>query len=786
MNCNFNTFALSKKSLLVKNVVSDFTSMDETVKNLDCENMRIPILIQFTLMKYGKSLTDKAFVSLCHSSENEQISLATDIEDYLKDLYGDFGTFDSLFGNFPNTVLNMSEFEMAIHTLVQYYTDGAYFPKDFNITEGKDSEDTTVDWNLCVKDKYDMIDAIDYEGLGNLYKVLLSSNQSIISFDKDAIRYLGSLKNIGFESEYFETTIGKTWNVINSIENIPFKETLCFVIDTLSIKPKTITDVLRYTVYLSGGDVSLPVIPKNHNGKFHFKNFSRKERKNILNLMENILATNKGLNTFAIEEMKKYLSRWIRLGEVIHPFEYTKKFPATASAFGQIRNNANKIKTWNSKVDEARKEFNFEKLMKLYSMKPGEFARALDSLIRLFGEDDNILDEFKNVISEVSDKVIFEVSEHFFTRTKKEKRFISPKGTRTVTELRTLEPISEKYVDKILTMFVEELVNRVSKKESLSEKSFFLSEKLKNINLPTNMRSMNVGNIVIPRGSRIPLPETKDLLRFYCHWIDEHGCEDIDLAAIFVDNNGKENTISWNTSFFNDFAIFSGDCRHHKGNCAEYIDISFDKAIKSGMKYAILVAADYEGHNFNFPSYAGFMARDEWGTPGENTWSPETVESEFKITSNCQKVVMGIIDFENREYIMVDEDLNGIPVAVTQNNSVYKSIFERYTKTKFWNVQKLLTLNIFSRGGNCNYQLTEDEISKMKSENEEAILEINKSFNSQVEYLKSLGLSEEDFLMASENLKKETDNALKEKNNNIFISFDDIAKDYSFILEWMN
>ena len=168
MNCNLRTFALSKKFLLLEKTVTNYTDsiLKDYLNSCDVSATRIPLLVQYTLMQYGKSMTGSAFLSLCQSSPEEQVSVANDVEDYLVELFGDHGSFDTLFGDFPNTVLNMSEFEMAVHTLVQYFTNGAYFPKDFNIKSNfADAEDNTnIDWNLCVKDNYDLIEATDYIG----------------------------------------------------------------------------------------------------------------------------------------------------------------------------------------------------------------------------------------------------------------------------------------------------------------------------------------------------------------------------------------------------------------------------------------------------------------------------------------------------------------------------------------------------------------------------------------------------------------------------------------------
>src|SRR5262249_23212592 len=96
-------------------------------------------------------------------------------------------------------------------------------------------------------------------------------------------------------------------------ESIPNKEVLAFVGALIPDSPalkkhiKTATDVLRLAVAMSGGDVSLAESAK-------FRNFTRRERRALLELLENC--------DNSTEDMLRWKGRWIRLGERLHPGEY--------------------------------------------------------------------------------------------------------------------------------------------------------------------------------------------------------------------------------------------------------------------------------------------------------------------------------------------------------------------------------------------------------------------------------------------------------------------------------
>lgn len=784
MNCNFNTFALSKKFVLVDNIVDDDIKATSFSKN--AESATIPAMIQCELMSYGKSLTERAFASLVSMSVSRQKQLAYDVKEYLMDLYGNYGTFDSLFGNFPETVLGMSDVEIALHTICEYFTNGAYFPKDYMVKKN-DTENSSFDFALCVKDHYEMIDAIDKDGLAKIYKNIITANQSLTDWDQEAIVYLGNNLFPAFA------------NVMDTITDIPFKETLCLCIDALDYSPKTITDVLRYAVFLSGGDVALPSIPtfisngwksrratKEDNQKYNFVKFKRSERKKLLQMCENVF--NKNYKS-ACEDLKRFEIRWIRLMEILHIGEFKNRFPSTFKAITTLRENARSIKTWGSRVDEARKALNWEGLKKLYSERPGELGRAYDAIIRKFGETEEVLNLLSDNLSKISMKLLYEISEHFAHRHTEYTRSITAKGKRTPTTLPTLAPLTHEFVAKILQAIIYEMVRRHSQKESLEGHTFYLSESLENIMLPTNMRSANISALQIARGSRLPLPANSDLVRFYCHWIDPDGRDDLDLSASFVntysasDPNRKTSDISWRNSYGlatdkgEKYAIFSGDCRLHKGNSAEYIDISISKALEVGWKYVLISVSDFEGKSFR-NAYCGYMARTEFGTPGEKTWSPKTVENEMKITpdTGAQIKILGIVDLEKREFIFIDEDKDGIPVATANVNTF--SIVDRFvnpTNKKFWNVFKTIMVNIESRGGKT-FKMSEKEILDGKAKH-----------NYAAEMLRH------DLVAFSNTSGPEASNERVEcvaKNIELlsrehFISYEDLVKDYTFIFEYM-
>ena len=130
--------------------------------------------------------------------------------------------------------------------------------------------------------------------------------------------------------------------------------------------------MLRVAVVLSGGDVSLAAPTK-------FRKFSRRERRFLLRALEEC-----GEIT---EDMLRWRGYWVRLGEILHPFEYKDRYPKVYEAFDTIRNDR-PFASFNSKVEAGLKGRELGPVIELLRQRPGVFARRLDHLLRLGGGPD--------------------------------------------------------------------------------------------------------------------------------------------------------------------------------------------------------------------------------------------------------------------------------------------------------------------------------------------------------------------------------------------------------------
>jgi len=674
---------------LTKNIIALQKGL--VIPSNDGMDNRIPAAtLQAHLMQWGYMLDEDAFTELSKSDLSFITNFNDEVIPYLKEITGGKRNYQPLYKNFPSEVMSMSDFELYLNAIMHYWSNGAWEP-------------STVEYEKPIKFekiKYKMIKFGTEDRFSRIFTDLVSINTSLTPTDLEVIKwFVNSGKKLVFP------------------DVIPFKENLCTLagMGVEGLPVKTTTDVLRIAIHLSGGDISLPKVPAREvktnrwsksmtyntaRDKFKFKKFSRKERKYLLGLLEQ--------TNCDVKEMILKGQRWVRLGEILHPMEYKNKFPKASEAFKKIRNE--KVQSWYGILNDA---FNnsLEKGLKVLSQRPGEFSRRIDWLVRTYPDNlDLVMKYLAESLKGTSNKVLFEVYNHFENRLQPVKnRSIMIKGARKRTELPSLPPIPQNIVERIHSELFVTLREKFSKLESLG--NCWIDEELKKIPLPTNMRSMNFSSRPVIRGQRVPLdnPDSK-VIRPFVHWMDKHGNEDLDLSVTFV---GDKNTEI--LSFSNlrvGKSVHSGDVRHRRGPCAEYIDIDMKDAISKGFKYVVIDVRNFNGGSLNsVECMFGIMEREH---PESNkTWLPETISNTQSLESESTNTLIAIIDLVTKEYIMLDIDSSGWVTARGDVKNTLK-VIDQYAQLPKVSVYDLILLHVEARGRQVTLDQNVDTYFKME------------------------------------------------------------------------
>lgn len=608
------------------------------------------LTIQAELMKLGFMLDKDAL-------ENATVEWFQEVLPYIKKALG-IGKYTPFYKNFPQQVMEMDECELYMNAIMHYWSLGKWEPSYELERRGIKFEHP----------EFKIITLETEKKFKEIFTTLVSINQSITENDKQIVEWFVANTKVKLP------------------DHIPFKENLCMLAGLgLDIPVKGPTDVLRIAVYLSGGDISLPMIPKiskadksnkgirsyfvsnrtesqnKEREKFKFKHFKRRERKIILSLLEK--------SNLDLGEMKLKLGRWLRLGEILHPGEYKDRFPKSFKAFDKLRNHPDKIRTFYSKVDEA-----FDKKpidgINLLAQRPGEFARKLDWMLRTY-DSALVLKKFKEVSINVSRKVLWELYNHFLNRDTSSQRSIMLKGKKSKRKvLEPLPPMSKILINKIQNEILGCIAIHFSKLEKLG--GVWIDERLKKVPLPFAMRSVNTAIKTYVRGTRIPFGnEDAKVIRAYIHWNDVIGEEDLDLSASFYSSDLKnKGHISYTN--LKDMALnscHSGDIRHRMGPCAEYVDIDIHRCLSEGVRYVMVGVYNFQQRPMHTMKDCvfGIMERE---FPEENKiFLPPTIANAMRIANESSTVCICVLDLKSREYIWTDLELDTRNLANIESTS---------------------------------------------------------------------------------------------------------------------
>lgn len=662
-----------KETLLTKNIIALRNNLIIDSGDNSHENQNLALQVAAEMMQFGYLISNTGLNLLSRWSKDELVNYHNEVINYLKTQLSANRQYVPFWKGFPDEVMEKSETELWLHQIFHYWSGGKYEPSEWTEQRKTAFEHTTYT-KLLVGSEYDF---------DKIFTTLVSVNQSLTPDDLQIVKWFV-----------------KSGRQLIFPDAIPFKENLTTLASLkLDVPVKTVTDVLRIAVGMSGGDVSLPKVPNKYyrankwssalspnpdREKFKFAKFSRADRKYILSLLEKT-------NCDASEGVLKD-ERWKRLGEVLHPGEFRLRFPRANTFFDNVRNGW--VKSWYSKL---QKEFSnsLNSGLDVLSERPGEFARKLDWMLRSY-DANVILDKFQTLGEKVSNKVLFELFNHFENRTQQKDRFISVKSSRRRTKLTPLIPLDENLILNIQENIRSILSKKFEKLDPMGK--VWLDEKLKNIPLPTNMRSLSSGLKPKIRGTATPIGnQDAKVLRGFVHWFDQHGILDIDLTATFFGDGLSTERIGWNGRHNDLIGCYSGDVRHRKGACAEYIDISIDNALKQGYEFVVLDARNYNGGSFSSvpECVVGFMVRSEPAT--NEIFVPSTIDGCTALNNESSTTLIGILNLKTQEFIFLDIDMDGIPVASANTNKILETI-KPYTDPPKFSVYDLLKIHVDSRG----------------------------------------------------------------------------------------
>ncbi|MBQ9910596.1 MAG: hypothetical protein IJM50_03775 [Lachnospiraceae bacterium] len=222
----------------------------------------------------------------------------------------------------------------------------------------------------------------------------------------------------------------------------------------------------------------------------------------------------------------------------------------------------------------------------------------------------------------------------------------------------------------------------------------YVSEELKKTALPVSESSSQGGFGVLPKGTRLTLPEGKKL-RAFTYW---EKVNDIDLSVIGLDRQNRQHEFSWRTMSSNqsDAITYSGDQTSGFKGGSEFFDIDLPafREAHPDIRYMIFCDNIYS-RNIGFDGCvcrAGYMLRDTEDS-GE-VFEPKTVLSSYTINCPASYAFLFALDLEKSEFVWLNAAVNSsAPVAGDTNVSMLNRLFKA---TDIMSLYDLLTLQASS------------------------------------------------------------------------------------------
>lgn len=623
---------------------------------LNRRNSELPSVYLATALKNLESLGYTFSVEVLSILETYTVEEFTIFYKYLvkilKNKIGAHVEYSPMYPNFPKQVMEASACELYINAIMHYLGDviGLRITPNYEKAE-----------RLPLLDRTDL--KVIYLGSGKefhkiFYNLMLSKTSISLSDKNDLAEYIRIYNgNILLPSEFN----------YKEISSFVFGEMLKYDIPVEVIQPhfQTATDVLRLATVLSDGDESLAT-------NTEYISFSRRIRRLLLKLLDE----SKGN---LLEDMNRYKVKWVRLGEKIHPSEYSSKYPKICEAFDKIR-NSHTIKTFNSDVEAYIRLKEVEKLVLLLKTRAGIFARRLDLVIRIANDKQYVIDNFGEVADQVTTPTLLQLISHFENRDNQDDlRIFFPKGnvSKVYAIPNNLGNIDYEWCYKVTKICEKTLVDRFSKEKSL--KNVYISSKLNNYLVPFSQRSASKSLRTIVRGSKLPIP-SKNTIRFFLWWKDVDdtydGRVDIDLTAIILDSNWQYISHVSYTNLRNSILniCHSGDITSAPSGACEFIDIDIEKTLQHRGRYVIMSLHSYSQQPYyDLPEcFAGWMSR-EYPDSGE-IFDPKTVQDKIDLTSKTKISIPVILDLKDRTVTWADLSLTSNPSYNNNLESNYSSI----------------------------------------------------------------------------------------------------------------
>lgn len=654
----------------------------------------------------GFTLDYRAIDIMQRMPENEIIELYNNIMPELEHFKGNDVEYKPMYPGFPEQVMKMDDCEFYLNAFMHYLTNGEYVPKypEEELKNALNDKTKFPSLNLQ-KNKLSTLIACSLSDFKKSMQETITMRGAMSDTDRKYVNY------------FFEKYINKDISLLP--DKIPYKENAIYIAKLLNDNQlggliskyiTTPTDVVRFALYLSGKSIDF----SDYSTKRGEHNFNNKILSKYGDLFMNLIDKNPSEEDFCVHKKElKSLTRLIHYNAKKNGYE--REYP---KAYHLIdRCHKNELKSLESKIETAKQNKNYKKMIDLYLIKPGKMIQNLDSIINIVPKSDKpyLLEQLSSdkIIKNVSPTLLYKTISHFTNRLEEKKyRRFAFKGKTYIKE-ENRNTLDEGVVAEITNILKENLNKIFSERKTLGK--VYVDNEVYNYTIPVNMPEGNAGFHALPEGTMVDLAkhigtiEENPYITLFCYWTNKRrdGSEiksDIDLHAVFELKDGSYSSISYNAK--NEFACHSGDFVDAENGACEFICIDRRKMPKD-IKRLIVDVCSFTGEYFK--DHETCHVGIEFGKEphGENEiYDPKDVILKTELVGNSIQNIPMIFDFENNKMIYASLDnlsISGLGKNAYNTKDSTSMAIQAMLDADRIPMKDLIDINIKARG-----ELTED------------------------------------------------------------------------------
>ncbi|KWA84255.1 hypothetical protein WL29_23125 [Burkholderia ubonensis] len=611
---------------------------------------------QLTLECLGFVYSKDVILTLSWMSEADVVHVHSNLVHILTRAQGAHQVYHPMYPNFPDQVLEASDKELLANAWMHYQGDWLGIRVLPNYTTAKRSRLKQLEHS-----KPTALALAQPAAVSDHLLRLINGNASMSEANKLLVLEM---------LEYFqETQPGLLLEMLKERATVPQKEIRALVGGWLLTNApvtfesaefarlfQTPTDLLRLSAAASAR--SLKTVDLTLSTPPRFGKVSRGMRRLLLALLNSLDADSMRAEMFQRRE------QWVRLGEVLHPGEYQRRFTRAYDHFTALRNNDMPV-TWAGTVEKNLASRDTLAAIELLAQRPGAFARKLHETVRKAtgANKEAVLKAFAKVADKVSTPVLVQLRQRMQADLDNVTvQAFAPKGGvgRIWVPQDSAPRVAESSAAFVVKTVSDVLAARFAELPALGK--VYVDPALAGYSVPFAQRTAQKALRTVGRGSRIDLGD-ENILRAFLWWNESGkdkngdrytiGRTDLDLSCAVLDESLNYLTHCSFTQLRTQGLTHSGDITSAPNGACEFIDIDFTR-LPDDAAYIALVAFSYTQQNFgDMPeAYLGWMARAD-GESGE-IYDARTVRQKVDLTASGERVLVGYIDVARRQFVWAD------------------------------------------------------------------------------------------------------------------------------------